>query len=118
MVQTDKSATLSTLQDQTLFQPLDVDCRNGTLNEMATPLQERMSSSLNAEGVVACMATQQGGAEIRTDDKSPTLASGQRDASVVIAIENHPNDSRIKLSKDNVIQTLSKRMGTGGAIHR
>lgn len=194
LVQTDKSATLSTLQDQTLFQPLDVDCRNGDLNEMATPLQERMSNSLNAGGVVACMATQQGGAEIRTDDmaptltaaagmsgnnqpviciqgncidradtagcngkgwtedvsytlntidrpaiamvqaagfksnqgakahgiayeddKSPTLASGQRDASVVIAIENHPNDSRVKLSEDNVVQTLSGRMGTGGA---
>lgn len=229
LVQTDKSATLSTLQDQTLFQPLDVDCRNGALNEVATPLQERMSNSLNAGGVVACMATQQGGAEIRTDDmaptltaaagmsgnnqpviciqgncidradtagcngkgwtedvsytlntidrpavavgiplindqggsviqasdnadvsptlraemhgnipavvqsagfksnqgakahgiayeheKAPTLASGQTDASVVIAIENHPNDSRIKLSEDNVVQTLSGRMGTGG----
>lgn len=228
-MQTDKSATLSTLQDQTLFQPLDVDCRNGALNETATPLQERMSNSLNAGGVVACMATQQGGAEIRTDDmaptltaaagmsgnnqpviciqgncidradtagcngkgwtenvsytlntidrpavavgiplindqggsviqasdnadvsptlraemhgnipavvqsagfksnqgakahgiayeyeKSPTLASGQRDASVVIAIENHPNDSCVKLSEDNVVQTLSGRMGTGG----
>ena len=57
-------------------------------------------------------------AEIRTDDKAPTLtaAAGMRDC--VMVLENHPNDSRIKLSKDNVIQTLSKRMGTGGAIHR
>ena len=52
-------------------------------------------------------------AEIRTDDKAPTLtaAAGMRDC---VILENHPNDSRIKLSKDNVIQTLSKRMGTGG----
>lgn len=32
----------------------------------------------------------------------------------VIVIENHPADSRVKISEDNVIQTLSSRMGTGG----
>ena len=31
-----------------------------------------------------------------------------------IAIENHPTDSRAKLSKDNSVQTLTSRMGTGG----
>lgn len=30
------------------------------------------------------------------------------------AIENHPNDSRVKLSEDGIVQTLSTRMGTGG----
>ena len=54
---------------------MDVDCRNGSLNETATPVQARMSNSLNAGGVVACMATQQGGAEIRTDDMAPTLTA-------------------------------------------
>ena len=44
LIQTDKSATLSTLNDQYLFQPI-------------------------------CMATQQGGAEIRTDDKAPTVTA-------------------------------------------
>jgi len=29
-------------------------------------------------------------------------------------IENHPNDSRVKICEDNVFQTLSSRMGTGG----
>ena len=32
----------------------------------------------------------------------------------VLAIENHPADSRVKISEDNVVQTLSSRMGTGG----
>lgn len=32
----------------------------------------------------------------------------------VLSIENHANDSRIKFSKDNKVQTLSSRMGTGG----
>lgn len=29
-------------------------------------------------------------------------------------IENHPNDSRVKFREDNIFQTLSSRMGTGG----
>lgn len=31
-----------------------------------------------------------------------------------IAIEHHPNDSRIKISKDGICQSLTSRMGTGG----
>lgn len=31
-----------------------------------------------------------------------------------IALENHPADSRVKLSEDNKVQTLTSRMGTGG----
>lgn len=29
-------------------------------------------------------------------------------------MENHPADSRVKLSGDNMCQTLTSRMGTGG----
>lgn len=54
LIQTDQSATLSTFQDQTLFQPCD-----------AAP----------GVGEIVCMATQQGGAEIREDDKAPTLTA-------------------------------------------
>lgn len=53
LVQTDKSATLSTLQDQILFQP-------------------------------------------------------------IYSVENHPNDSRVGINEDGIVQTLSSRMGTGG----
>ena len=31
-----------------------------------------------------------------------------------IALEHHPNDSRIKISEDGICQTLNQRMGTGG----
>lgn len=31
-----------------------------------------------------------------------------------IAIENHPNDSRLKIVHDGICQTLSQRMGTEG----
>lgn len=30
------------------------------------------------------------------------------------AVENHPNDSRVKIDEDGIVQTLSSRMGTGG----
>lgn len=29
-------------------------------------------------------------------------------------VENHPQDCRVKLSDDGVVQTLSSKMGTGG----
>lgn len=34
--------------------------------------------------------------------------------SVCYAVENHPNDSRIKVDDEGIVQTLSSRMGTGG----
>ena len=46
------------------------------------------------------------------DEKSPTLRAGVVPAAV--AVENHPTDSRIKLSDDGNVQTLTSRMGTGG----
>ena len=48
-----------------------------------------------------------------TEDMSYTLNTVDRPA-VAFALENHPNDSRVKLSENNVVQTLSGRMGTGG----
>ena len=32
----------------------------------------------------------------------------------VLSIENHPNDSRVTLKTDGIVQTLNTRMGTGG----
>lgn len=31
-----------------------------------------------------------------------------------IVLENHPNDSRVKIIENGICQTLSTRMGTGG----
>ena len=47
-------------------------------------------------------------------EQSPTLLAGNNDATVCIAIENHPNDSRVKFSANNTVQALTGRMGTGG----
>ena len=46
------------------------------------------------------------------DECSPTLRAGVVPAAV--ALENHPTDSRVKLSEDGNVQTLTSRMGTGG----
>lgn len=46
-------------------------------------------------------------------DPSPTLTAGDRHG-VAISVENHPQDSRVKLSADGTVQTLSGQMGTGG----
>ena len=45
-------------------------------------------------------------------ETSPTLRAGVVPAAV--ALENHPTDSRVKVSENNKVQTLTSRMGTGG----
>ena len=46
------------------------------------------------------------------EEKSPTLRAGVVPAT--IALESHPADSRIKISDDEICQTLTSRCGTGG----
>ena len=46
------------------------------------------------------------------EECSPPLRAGIVPAAV--ALENHPIDSRVKLSEDGNVQTLTSRMGTGG----
>lgn len=46
------------------------------------------------------------------EETSPTLRAGTVPAA--LALENHPADSRVKLSEDGRVQTLTSRMGTGG----
>lgn len=56
------------------------------------------------------------------EETSPTLRGGEGgnqkpcvvEVREAIPIENHPNDSRVKLSEDGVFQALTSRMGTGG----
>lgn len=50
----------------------------------------------------------------RTLDNNGGSPACNQGGMAVVAIENHPADSRVKLSEDNCVQTLSSRMGTGG----
>lgn len=58
------------------------------------------------------------------DDVASTLRAGagmpKHDADIrgrlAITVENHPQDSRVKINEDGVVQTLSGQMGTGGGM--
>ena len=53
-----------------------------------------------------------------TGDKAKTLNSAASDADhvpcAVYSVENHPNDSRVKIDESGKVQALTGRMGTGG----
>ena len=50
------------------------------------------------------------------EDKSATLATNndQYLFQPVYSVENHPNDSRVGINEDGMVQALTGRMGTGG----
>ena len=50
------------------------------------------------------------------EDKSATLAcnNDQYLFQPVYSVENHPNDSRVSINEDGIVQALTSRMGTGG----
>ena len=81
--------TLNTIEQHSVC--YSVDCRNVCLNE-------EVSCTLQAKP--------QGGWSVNVTNP------------VVYAIENHPNDSRVKYRTDGVFQTLSGRMGTGGVTYQ
>ena len=49
-----------------------------------------------------------------TASKTSGGCSNSTDERGVLILENHPHDSRLSLSENNVCQTLTARMGTGG----
>lgn len=111
---------------------LGVNCgmstgRNGVvLNDQGgnrMEVSEDVAATLRAEthGHPPCVVESAGfctehSAKSRTigyeEECSPTLRAGVVPAAV--ALENHPTDSRVKLSGDCNVQTLTSRMGTGG----
>lgn len=56
------------------------------------------------------------GGHIWQDGKAPALRAQSGDNQPAIALENHPADSRVKIAKDGIVQTLNARMGTGGGM--
>lgn len=55
----------------------------------------------------------QGWEETMTSD-TLNIFDNSENRTPTLILENHPNDSRVKIRTDNVFQTLSSRMGTGG----
>ena len=79
LVQEDKSGTLGTSNDQTIFQNCltQWDCQSKRIfgTEGASPtLQGGVGGGVNNPAIFY-MGTQQGGAEVRSDDRAPTLTA-------------------------------------------
>lgn len=79
LVQENKSGTLGTSNDQTIFQNCltQWDCQSKRIfgTEGASPtLQGGVGGGVNNPAIF-CMGTQQGGAEVRSDDRAPTLTA-------------------------------------------
>lgn len=91
LVQEDKSGTLGTSNDQTIFQNCltQWDCQSKRIfgTEGASPtLQGGIGGGVNNPAIF-CMGTQQGGAEVRSDDRAPTLT-----AAAGMSGNNQPNN--------------------------
>ena len=87
LIQTDKAATLSTVQDQYLFQPVT---DTHILDNIGGQAEYGKASQVNG-----------------------TLRAGAQGA-IAYAVENHPADSRVGIDESGKVQTLTSRMGTGG----
>lgn len=91
LVQEDKSGTLGTSNDQTIFQNCLTQwaCQSKRIfgTEGASPtLQGGVGGGVNNPAIF-CMGTQQGGAEVRSDDRAPTLT-----AAAGMSGNNQPNN--------------------------
>lgn len=87
LIQTDKAGTLSTVQDQYLFQPVK---DTHIIDNIGGQAEYAKASPVNG-----------------------TLRAGALGA-VAYSVENHPADSRVNLDESGKVQTLTSRMGTGG----
>lgn len=128
LVQKDKSGTLGTGNDQTIFclQVNGID-RADTAGCNGKGWREDTSYTLNTidrpavcAGVnnpaIFCMATQQGGAELRTDDRSPTLtaAAGMSGNNQPVVALDMSHACDVIRDCGEVCPSLQARMGTGG----
>ena len=105
LIQTDKSATLSTLQDQTLFQPV--------VYGIGSYYSNAMKSDNPYSGVYVAETA-------KTLDALNCGYPGCNQGGTAVvqpmaySIENHPADSRVDIDESGKVQTLTSRMGTGG----
>lgn len=96
------------------------DGYNGAIADIAATLGVNCGMSTGRNGVM--VLNDQGGSFMAvSEDVTGTLRSQMdghppvvADTPDAIAVENHPTDSRVTVSGDGKVQTLTSRMGTGG----
>ena len=78
----------------------------GTCPKVMTPVTLKIRSGCEGGGKGALVQ----------EDLSATLAcnNDQYLFQPVYSVENHPNDSRVGINEDGIVQALTSRMGTGG----
>lgn len=79
---------------------------------------DEQSPTLRA-GVTPAVIAFEPGALVRlghqpSEELSSTLRAQMGDNQVCVALDHHPADSRLNISEDGKVQTLTGRMGTGG----
>ncbi|KQL50599.1 cytosine methyltransferase [Heyndrickxia shackletonii] len=94
-------------------------CTEHSAKSRSVGYEEERSPTLRTGVVPGAVMSFEPGAASRvgghTDENlSGSLRANMGDNQTAVVIENHPTDSRVKLSEDNKIQTLTSRMGTGG----
>ena len=96
---------------------ISLDGYNGSVSLVASTLGVNCGMSTGRNGVVL---NDQGGNRMDvTHEVTCTLRAEAHHPPVVmdadtIPLENHPADSRVKISEDGKVQALTSRMGTGG----
>lgn len=89
------------------------EARKGIASDTQTGIREA-----NAESILGFLplAGAKAGSVGAAKDLTPTLRAESPTAVCVpfIMLENHPNDSRVKIDRSGTSQTLTSRMGTGG----
>ena len=131
LIQKNKSATLNTVQDQYLFQPvrdratsaIGFDAYNQAVTGDVSMAMTAKSSDAHHVPVVVTeepIGFDDYNFEV-TGDKTCTLRAGASGGACgvsvgqpVYSVENHPADSRVNLDESGKVQTLTSRMGTGG----
>lgn len=109
------SHTLGTSQDQYLFQAVGVDM----YNQSTTGKVSRTLKCPKGGDDIPCVVAFEPGIASRDgghvyEGVSGTLRATPGDNQMAIALENHPNDSRVKIDDSGTVQTLTSRCGTGG----
>ena len=109
------SHTLGTSQDQYLFQAVGVDMYNQSTTGKVSHTLKCPKGGDN----IPCVVTFEPGIASRDgghvyEGVSGTLRATPGDNQMTVVLENHPNDSRVKIDDSGTIQTLTSRCGTGG----
>ena len=118
------SATLGVSQDQYLFQSVGADQYNAViLGDTVSTLGVNCGMShgrqciLEPQGVICFepgIASREGGHIYEGVSGTLRANAGDNQMATAYSVENHPNDSRVGINEDGIVQALTGRMGTGG----